>query len=191
MAVAQRPVVLSGLGDKAMSTSLTNKQLRSWLKQSIRNHLLPNLINSAFEVIPLSEEERRSETISSDPFGRFRRKRDDALDIVEIQMASHQDPSFRVFCGRVPKEGIDHQLGMHVAAEDVWTGYLETYYSFYACSVLKWWFSPKRIIRGPNSQQEVDSYVIDLSDHLVGQIESALRGGQLGRNARRVRLRAQ
>lgn len=156
---------------------------RRWLKASLRDALLPALHAQGFEPVALTDQEKRSELGTAFPFGRLRRARESGFDVVEIQMARHGKPAFRIAAGVVPSAGIDHLVG-HVAAEDVWSSHLPRHYVLYGLPLTGRWFSlwhwPGRQV----TQADVEAFVKEVTESVVPEIESALREGRCGKHVK-------
>lgn len=95
----------------------------------MKNELVPKLGEQEFERVFLKGEEKK-QLEQFYPFGKFQRFRGDVIDILEIQFPQYGYPEFRIGAGAVAKSGYEHQIFGHIAAKDVWVGYLIPYYFF-------------------------------------------------------------
>lgn len=159
---------------------------RRWLKASIRDVLLPALHAQGFEPIALTEQEKRGELPTAFPFGRLRRVRESGFDLVEIQLARHGKPAFRISAGVVPLTGLDHEVVGHVPAEDVWSTHLPVHYVFYQVPLLQRWFSLWHWPGRPVAQADIRAYVTKVTASVIPEIEIALREGRCGRHVKRM-----
>jgi hypothetical protein len=145
--------------------------------------LLPALHAQGFDLVELTDQEKRSELRTAFPFGRLRRARGSGFDVVEVQLARYGKPAFRISAGVVPSTGIDHLVG-HVPAEDVWSSHLPRHYVLYGLPLTGRWFSlwhwPGRQV----TQADVNAFVQKVTDSVIPEIESALREGRRGRHVK-------
>jgi hypothetical protein len=157
---------------------------RRWLKASLHGVLLPALHAQGFEPVALTEREKRGELPTAYPFGRLRRVRGSGFDLVEIQLARHGKPAFRISAGTVPSTGLDHEVVGHVPAEEVWSSHLPLHYVFYDLPLIQRWFSlwhwPGRQV----TQADVNDLVKKVATDVSSEIESALREGGRGKHVK-------
>jgi hypothetical protein len=162
---------------------LANEE-RRWLTASLRGVLLPVLHAQGFEPVALTEQETRSELRTAFPFGRLRRTRGSGFDVVEIQLARHGKPAFRISAGSVPSAGITHPVVGPVPAQDVWSSHLPRHYVLYGLPLVQRWFSlwhwPGRHV----TQADVHTLVMKVTTSVIPEIESALREGRCGKHVK-------
>lgn len=159
---------------------------RKWLADSLRKHLVSAFEELGFEVVPLTAEEAASgELRRAFPFGRLRRASSRGLDLVEVQLDKY-DPAFRLNIGVAPEGGIDHPISGHVDQQDIWVGYLDTYYEAYGWPLLQRWFRLSRWFGPPKTRVDYENLVAD-NLGLVREVEDVLREGKLDRHIRKVK----
>jgi hypothetical protein len=160
---------------------------RRWLAASIRDVLLPALYAQGFGPVALTDQEQRGELRTAFPFGRLRRARESGFDVVEIQLARHGKPAFRISAGVVPLTGINHPVVGHVPAENVWSSHLSQHYVLYDYPFIQRWFSlwhwPGRQVM----QADVSAFITKITTSLISEIESALREGRCGKHVKMIR----
>lgn len=160
-------------------------QARRWLVAALRAHALPALQQAGFECVPLAPAQRAGESGQRVPFGRHRRRRGDAVDLLELDMQRHGVPAFRLCAGRVAAGGLAHPVGF-VPADEAWSSHLPTSYEVLASPWLRRWFSPWRWWRRELTQPDVDGYVARAVAAFMPGLEAALREDRPGRHVRRI-----
>jgi hypothetical protein len=167
------------------SKEVTGKQRRLWLKESLQQYLVPELIARGFVSVPLSSVDKRSKEIcSSFPFGRFRRGKGNYFEMIEIQLDKHGRAAFRLNIGISPSGGINHVAG-HVEQDDVWVHYLDSYYEMYQNAFMRFWFSvfslPWKKLAKSDYECLVKKVVL-----LLPELEGVLKDRSLGRHIRQI-----
>jgi hypothetical protein len=166
---------------------MTAKTERRWLLEAIESGLLPELMRRGFVVVPSTGDDAHGEMRAAFPFGRLRRYGPHDLEIVEIQFHKYRPAAFRLNIGIAPPEGIDHFTGVHVAQEDIWSGYLDRHYQMYRCPMFGVWFAPRRW--GWPKRDATRSDCQALVARVVGllpEVEQALREGKPGVHLKRI-----
>ena len=174
------------IGESSVSThTVHERHERCWLTEGIRQVLLPALREQGFEAVELTDAESQGELKTAFPFGRLRRASQSGLELVEIQLARHGDPAFRMSAGVVPLAGIEHAVG-HVAAGDAWSSHLPRHYVFYGVPLIGRWFSlwhwPGRRV----TQTEIVELVNRIAKNVLPEIDTALHTGQCGKHAKQM-----
>src|SRR5882762_4974333 len=99
---------------------------RNWLIQSVRKHLVPELIKQGFEVASdvQSGLVDREVLVSFPAWGRLIRSRGTTVDLLEIQLAPYGRAAFRINVNVAPVARIQ-PLTWHVAPDEIcvdWRG---------------------------------------------------------------------
>ncbi len=169
------------------------EQRRDWLIQSLRKHLLPIIIKQGFEVAPdVGGGPVDREVVLRYPLGRLRRIREGSVDLIEIQLAPHRRPAFRIIAGVAPKEGLLTFTG-HWAAENLHADWLDECFVTHArpwlrplgVELLGAWFSVWNWPWRSPTPADYDTLALRVAGY-VPELEWALREGRLGRHVRRV-----
>lgn len=160
------------------------KTYRKWMLQAVKNELLPRLREQDFERVFLKGEEKK-QLEQFYPFGRFQRFRGDVMDILDIQFPQYGYPEFRMGAGTVAKSGYEHPIFGHIAAKDVWVGYLIPHYSFYAIPLTGRWFSVPFYSFRKLNEADFSAYVRKISAALVNEIDAALVHGRKGKHTKK------
>lgn len=118
-------------------------------------------------------------TESSLPLGRLRRVREAGrVDLIEFEFARYRRAAFRIMAGVAPKEGLITHTG-HWAAEDVYVGWLNEYFTMYDSRWRKKWFFVSRWRHQSLVQGDYEKLALRVAGFLP-EIELALREGKLG-----------
>lgn len=150
---------------------------RQWLIESLRDVLLPAMLDAGFVQLPLAGEDARSTEIrTAFPFGRLRRECDGGFEQLEIQLDKRKRPAFRISFGVVPREGIVHAVGP-VKQEDVWVQYLSRYNELYQWPRLRSWFAVRHWPGTPASKSDYRALAAQVAA-LIPEIESAFDGSK-------------
>jgi hypothetical protein len=182
--------------------STTAKQRREWLKNSIRAHLLPLLINQGFKVAPpllLSPPADRVYVLSFPSWGRLIRTRESGVDLIEIQFATYQRAAFRLNAGVVPTDGLQIASRGPLPSEGIAVHWLDEWFETHARPWLRpmlkamgleplgAWFS---VWHWPYQSPRPEDYekLVLRAASVMPELELALREGRLGRHVRRVVL---
>ena len=160
------------------------KIYRRWMLKAVKNELVPRLGEQDFERMFLKGEEKK-QLEQFYPFGKFQRFRGNVIDILEIRFPQYGYPEFRISAGMVAKSGYEHQIFGHIAAKDVWVGYLIPYYSFYAIPFTGRWFSVPFYSFRKLDEGDFSSYVRKISAALVNEINEALIHDRRGKHTRK------
>jgi len=164
--------------------SKTVKQRREWLIQSLRNHLVPVLLDHGFELAPLTGSGPIDrELVLSLPLGRMRRARNAGVDLIEIDLAKYRRAAFRILAGVAPKDGLMAFTG-HWAAEDVYVGWLNEYFTMYAFPRWQIQFSVRHWPHQSPTQSDFDRLAQRVAE-LMPELELALREGRTAPDMRR------
>jgi hypothetical protein len=165
------------------------KKERRWLLSAIEAELIPHFLARGFELTPIKTSRRGPtdrEYLVSFPFGRLRRRVDGGVEQVEIQLAPHGRPAFRLNFGLVPSDGVNGILG-HINSEDAGVHSLPERFTLYSCplfslnfSVRRWFWSSR-----DRTEQEYIALVVGVQG-LLPEIDAALRIGKVGRHVRRT-----
>jgi hypothetical protein len=164
--------------------SAVNKR-RDLLIESLRVHLLPAFVKQGFEIAPLVHRGPvDDEFVRRLPLGRLRRAGRERVDLVEIDLARHSRPAFRIMAGVAPRGGLNTANGRW-AAEDVYVPWLNEFFVMYACPRLRAYFSLWFWRFRTPTLSEYDKLVSKVVTFLP-EIEVAFREGKLERHMRRV-----
>ena len=163
---------------------------RKFLLESVRNHILPILIERGFVAVQQTYEDPVDrEFVRAFPLGFLRRARPDGgVDLVEIQFTSYGGAAFRINVGVAPKEGMMTVTG-HWPAEKICVGWLNEFFEMYASP--RWWawgwawFSLRFWGLRKPVQAEYDELALRVAGYLP-EIDLALREDRLGPHMRRV-----
>lgn len=168
--------------------SISDRQRRKWLLESIESLLLPELERRGFQRVPLTPEEARGELRIAFPFGRLRREGPRGFELVEIQLDKYGSPVFRLNLGVVPFDGVEHKLVGRIPPEDVWLHYLGHTYEMYQVRWRRKWFSARRLPWSDVSKADYQDLVGRVVS-LIPEIEALFRDGELGKHLREIRPR--
>jgi hypothetical protein len=153
--------------------------------QCIERLLIPELERRGYAAVPLTPEEKRSGIAAAFPFGRLRRRGDQGLEIVEIQLDKHGRASFRLNVGIAPHDGVVDAHAGRIPQEDVWVHYLPGSYELLQCPRLWKWFSVWRWPWRRFTSAHYDKLVGD-AVRLIPEIEGLFREGKPGLHMRYV-----
>jgi hypothetical protein len=173
------------------------KRRKDLLVESVRAHLLPALIKQGFAFAPRQVDggpERKAVGIS--PFGQLQRNRPDGkTDLVEIQFMTYQRAAFRINACAVPKEGMMSLSGHRTAEECIALGVKDLYsharpwlrplLRAVRLEPLGEWFSVWHWPFRPPTKGDYDKLAMKAAG-ILPELESALRGGELGPHMRRL-----
>lgn len=169
----------------ARKTTQSLKKHREFLVESLRNHLLPVFLYQGFALVPqLKHSSVDRKSAGTFPFERLQRARPDGgVDQIDIQLMTYGRPAFRINACAVPSAGM-MTIGGHCTTEECLAQGIHDL-EMYACPRwLKFFSLWLYRFRSP-TQTEYDKLALRVA-HFVPELESALRGGQLGPHMRRL-----
>jgi len=175
------------------------KKRKSFLVESVRKLLLPELIQRGFQTwVETQRDPENPKYRGSFPFPRLVRFRESATDQVQIQFSSYQRAAFRINACAVPKEGMMTVGGYKTAEEAVALGvhnlmtharpWLRPAMRKLGLEPLGEWFSVWRWPYQSVTQSDYERLVQRAVD-VLPELEAALRGGKLGPCVRRIEMR--
>jgi hypothetical protein len=181
-----------------MTTERKLRKHRELLLESVRQHVLPAIIQQGFTVAPhrVQQGPVDRKSVGIYPFEQMQRARPDGgVDLVGIQFMTYQRAAFRINACAVPKQGMMTAGGHKTTEECIALGVhdLETHARPWLRPFLKalrleplgawfslpfWWFrSPK--------QTDYDKLALRVVG-LLPEVDAALREGELGPHMRRM-----
>jgi len=177
------------------------RQRFDWLKQGLQNNLVPAFMERGFEVAsqPTTSDPVDREFVLSFPtWGRLRRFRESAVDLVEIQLAPHRRAAFRINAGVAPRAG-NSAHGERQAGDQVPVHTLEERFETHARPWLRpllrglrleplcAWFSVGHHPFRPAVKDDFEGLALRAAS-VIPELELALREGKTGPHVRRVRI---
>ena len=96
---------------------MAKKETTALLRSEVQKRLCPEFFKDGFKHHELPSDEKGLFKHVF-PFGYFKRKRDDGLDIVEVQFDQNRLPRFVINFGTAPKEGVVLPWGVHRSQEE-------------------------------------------------------------------------
>jgi hypothetical protein len=154
---------------------------RDLLIEGVRRHILPVFIRQGFVVSEVS-----SDSAGVFPLGHLRRNRkDETVDLVEVQFMSLRRAAFRINACTVPKEGIRTLGGQRTGDEVDVAGGLHDHFEMYASPRWRRWFSlPFWRFRTP-TETDYDDLARRVAT-MLPEVELALLQGKLGPHVRKI-----
>ena len=177
--------------DSTKQKNRVERERRALLVESIRSQLVPAILQMGFEVAPPRGDNGYLQDFP--PWGRFRRRRDPVVDLLEIQFSSHGRSKFRIQAGVAPRQGVDIWVG-HRSIDDLGVHELETWFETHAqgrwrpllralrVEPLAAWFSMR------SSDEGAIENLLRKVQRILPEMDLALREGNLGSHIRRVDL---
>src|SRR5690242_2608023 len=104
---------------------------REWLLRDIRARLLPLLKQSGFDVFGGERQKGSVELRRSFPFGFMKRRKGDAVELLEVQIDAHGAPKFVLNFGSTPPGGVDLPWGQHLDEDELTVSALRDAYRLY------------------------------------------------------------
>ncbi|WP_143226037.1 hypothetical protein [Acidovorax sp. 56] len=115
---------------------------RESLVSAVESRLIPRLTEDGFAQHPLVGVERKSaEIMMAFPFGRFKRRHSENLEIVEIQFDKNGAAKFVLNVGVAPPEGVNLPWAK-LSQNDVEVAALPNAFRLYRKASSSEWFSP-------------------------------------------------